>query len=311
MSLKSIERLVVFGDCMADSGNIYELSENTFPSIPFYNGRFSNGPSWVENFARILGVSVDNYAYGGATINNELVSGKVKLPDGSKKLIPGVKQQIMKYLKLYPLSSKNVPIDRTLFIINAGTIDLSTLIIPEYYSIKGQISASRFVTELIECTSMLYEHAHAKNILIVNCFPHELMPYVVQMQNTKITQSCRNFTREFNEQLMNSIQKLSFEYPMLNIIMYNVCDLVKKVNKNPAKYGLDEDVLVPAVDSYSKQMGIKTGGVGVMVENKGAMVKLWFDDSHFGSRMHQIIAVDAIKKLSLDIINNPTNYYHV
>lgn len=64
--------LYVFGDSLSDSGNIY-ASTGGIPLAPYYNGRFSNGPVWVETLASNLGLAANpyllggtNYAFGGA-----------------------------------------------------------------------------------------------------------------------------------------------------------------------------------------------------------------------------------------------------
>lgn len=41
-------RLVVFGDSLSDNGNSLFLFE--VPQTPYYNGRYSNGPNWVDYF---------------------------------------------------------------------------------------------------------------------------------------------------------------------------------------------------------------------------------------------------------------------
>ncbi len=39
----------------------------TFPEDPYYQGRWSNGPTWIEIVASSLGVSLTDYGAGGAT----------------------------------------------------------------------------------------------------------------------------------------------------------------------------------------------------------------------------------------------------
>jgi outer membrane lipase/esterase len=62
--------LFVFGDSLSDSGNIFALTGDTNPpSPPYFNGRFSNGPVWVESLAPALGLpytQATNFAFGGA-----------------------------------------------------------------------------------------------------------------------------------------------------------------------------------------------------------------------------------------------------
>lgn len=65
------KEIYVFGDSLSDSaGNLFALSGGVEPpSPPYADGRFSNGPVWVEYLAAMLGLSVDadnNRAVGGA-----------------------------------------------------------------------------------------------------------------------------------------------------------------------------------------------------------------------------------------------------
>lgn len=59
----------VFGDSLSDVGNVYNLTGGTNPSAPYVNGRFSNGPVWVEPFLAEMvaaGKPWVNAAFGGA-----------------------------------------------------------------------------------------------------------------------------------------------------------------------------------------------------------------------------------------------------
>lgn len=68
--------VVFFGDSLMDAGNVYIASNFTEPpSPPYYPGRLSNGPTWVESFAAGLGLpgastallaGGNNYAWAGA-----------------------------------------------------------------------------------------------------------------------------------------------------------------------------------------------------------------------------------------------------
>jgi phospholipase/lecithinase/hemolysin len=62
-------QIVAFGDSLSDNGNMFALTEGTVyetPSPPYYEGRFSNGPVWVDYLAQDLGIDLVNMAYGGA-----------------------------------------------------------------------------------------------------------------------------------------------------------------------------------------------------------------------------------------------------
>jgi hypothetical protein len=57
-------RVIVYSDSLADNGNIYKILG--FPSPPYWEARFSNGPAALENMAALGMPLVDN-AYAAAT----------------------------------------------------------------------------------------------------------------------------------------------------------------------------------------------------------------------------------------------------
>lgn len=64
-------KLVVLGDGLSDQGLWGQLTQNRYPpSPPFYGGRWTDGPTWVEVMAGKLALPLepaDNLAQGGAT----------------------------------------------------------------------------------------------------------------------------------------------------------------------------------------------------------------------------------------------------
>ena len=73
---QQIERIVVFGDSYADSGNAFALGyANPQAQAIYSTGRFSGGVNYVDVLANFLGVPVENYAIGGALAsqNNTLL----------------------------------------------------------------------------------------------------------------------------------------------------------------------------------------------------------------------------------------------
>jgi len=92
-SAQDYGRLISFGDSLSDNGNLYAITGNTTPpSPPYFQGRFSNGPVWLELLgytqARVGGSVAGSFnsAYGGARTDNS-----VPAP-------PGMRQQITNYL---------------------------------------------------------------------------------------------------------------------------------------------------------------------------------------------------------------------
>ncbi|MEO7335656.1 MAG: SGNH/GDSL hydrolase family protein, partial [Caldimonas sp.] len=79
------DTLFIFGDSLSDTGNLNLASSGAFPDHtqgPYFGGRYSNGPLWVETLAADMGfaqaaspylIGGNNYAFAGArtgTANN-------------------------------------------------------------------------------------------------------------------------------------------------------------------------------------------------------------------------------------------------
>jgi phospholipase/lecithinase/hemolysin len=98
VSAASFDNIYVFGDSLSDSGNVFAASGNTFPPSPYFEGRFSNGYNWIDEFAKKLNIDSPtpyvsvasgttpnngiNFAFGGATTTeaNTISSNLFGLP---------------------------------------------------------------------------------------------------------------------------------------------------------------------------------------------------------------------------------------
>ncbi|MFM4702887.1 SGNH/GDSL hydrolase family protein [Aeromonas bivalvium] len=65
----AFSRIVMFGDSLSDTGKMYGKMRGYLPSSPpYHEGRFSNGPVWLEHLAtHFPGLKIANEAEGGAT----------------------------------------------------------------------------------------------------------------------------------------------------------------------------------------------------------------------------------------------------
>jgi outer membrane lipase/esterase len=109
--------IVVFGDSLSDDGNLFAASGRAFPPPPYFGGRFSNGPVWVEQLA---GYSTDlNFAYGGARTDdtNNFDFPPVIIPGAL-----GVEEQIDQYIG--SLGGNPIPAD-SLVVLWAGANDIN------------------------------------------------------------------------------------------------------------------------------------------------------------------------------------------
>ena len=74
-------RMVVFGDSLTDTGNHFDMFGT--PAPPNYQGRYSDGPVWIEYLAARLGLNPNewvNYAVGSATSGREDAYDRIERP---------------------------------------------------------------------------------------------------------------------------------------------------------------------------------------------------------------------------------------
>ena len=87
---QNFSQLYVFGDSMSDIGNLFAATSGQVPAPPFFEGRFSNGPLYVEALAEGLGLAPlqaaslggTDFAWAGAKAAEdiELLGGLLFLP---------------------------------------------------------------------------------------------------------------------------------------------------------------------------------------------------------------------------------------
>ena len=108
----------VFGDSISDTGNYYRLSGGS-PPPPYAEGRFCNGPLWVEYLAASLGMPYqpeDNFAVAGAT------TGTFNVNDGvAGREYPGLLDEVASFAALSSVSEPG----RALYVVEAGANDVS------------------------------------------------------------------------------------------------------------------------------------------------------------------------------------------
>lgn len=112
--------LIVFGDSLSDVGNTSASTFGIQPGSNYYQGRFSNGPTYAERLSAGLGLGAltrdgaggDNFAYGGAETNG---------PGGFEGLfLNSLVEQVTTYLNRLNGATPN---PQTLFVVFIGAND--------------------------------------------------------------------------------------------------------------------------------------------------------------------------------------------
>ena len=211
----SYTKLVVFGDSLSDNGNLYKNTHHRAPNPPYYKGRFSNGPVWVEVLSTQLNIPLEDYAVGGAQTSG----GYFK----------DIRSQINAYLK-----AENSLDPQNLYIIWGGGNNY-------FFHPQREISwVNETILDLKIAITKLAQRG-AKVFLIPNLPALEASPWAIAQdtaaKNNDYTQHMAVLIQAHNAQLKTAVVDLENNLP-IKIIYFDVYALFKDAILHPQKYAL-------------------------------------------------------------------------
>ena len=274
-------RLVVFGDSYADTGNAYQLTNRTYPiSPPYYKGRYSNGPNWIDRFRVVKKL---NYAYGSATTDNNLVVGRTKL---GTIPVPGIRQQVATYLnKTHPTIIDTIL--PTLHIICSSGNDF--VFNPTMNPLSSVNSLMNSVKDLL--------NVGVKNLVVFNQLPIQSLPYTKRFNQT---QALTQLTIGLNAAIAANLAALQQIYTNAKIYLFDFNALFTKILSNTLPM-----TFINTVDGCWKVVNTTTVNKNCSKPNQYVFI----DDFHFTGPVNQLIT-DAFQPfLSNCYRNNTPNSY--
>ncbi|KAF9564004.1 hypothetical protein EC968_004649 [Mortierella alpina] len=194
-----IKNLVVFGDSFSDNGNVYRISNGSWPVASSYPaGRFTNGPNWADYVAKDARLKLTNFAFGSATTDSETVQGY----SGSKADIPvpGFLQQIND-LYLPGQTSEDIDeLDSTLFVVNFQGND---------YYFDEDIGPKPVLANIERGIHRLVE-VGARHILVIEGLDMGRLPYY--LPDKRVSQEYSALSREQYRGYQQMIQRMAQKY---------------------------------------------------------------------------------------------------
>lgn len=247
-----LQYLVVFGDSNSDNGNVHNLTNQAHLSSPYWNGRYSNGPNWVDQLDIL---KITDYAYGGATTDNNLVQGyaaKDTVP------VPGMLQQVQLYLS--HIDMKTIDFASTLYILWGGGND---------FTFNPSLSPNAIAVSLFKSVQTLLSIG-AQNILVFNQVPVQYFPYAKLLNLSEWFTSLTNEANYHGQVLMNATQ---FDNPDASLKIFDIHSLfLKIITQNSSN-------LTNTVDSCWID-----NGTAVIESCQNLDAYFFVDPSHFTSR---------------------------
>ena len=275
--------LIVFGDSLSDTGNVFNATGGLIPpSPPYTEGRFSNGDLLVDAIASELelpesepsATGGSNYAFGGAqTGEGTSEFGLVEdLPVTFE--IPNIGQQVDLYL------STQTPTETDLFYVYGGGNDfidplLGGEALPTSEEIVGNITSD--ITELAE--------AGAQSFVVPNLPTLGEIPLF--NEQPEATTILNNATDEFNQLLDTELDAIASELDV-TIIEPDINSIATEIQNNPADFGLSN-----TTDAVLDPTNLSAFG--------NPEEFFYWDDVHPTATATDIIAQEIIDTLPSDI----------
>jgi phospholipase/lecithinase/hemolysin len=283
----SYSKMYVFGDSLSDSGNIYNSSPQQFP-VFYSNGRFSNGPNWVDYLAQDLGLSFTtfiteestvlpfseipsqsvNFAFGGATTG---------LDNTISPIAPGLSQQVQAYIGSL-LATNQTADPNALYILWAGAND--------YLATDSQwftpaTNPDQTINNISLALNSLLQ-VGAKEIAVANLPSLGNLP-LSTMFGTEYQTGLNNLTQLHNSQLQQTINSLSPSYNA-RILSLDFASLFADVVNSPGNYDFTN---------------VTQGCVVVQCENPDQF--FFWDFTHPTTKVHKFLANEAYAELRTSV----------
>lgn len=255
------DRVFVFGDSLSDTGRVYDLTFGRVPqSPPYFDGRFSNGPVWVERLAPLVGALPDqntNYAYGGAE------TGTV-----SQILVPGVRGQVGQFAVNGPGGR-----DRGLFAVWAGGNDYINRVAvgADPAPLIGQ-TVGNLVAAVERLTAL-----GGRTFLVPN------LPDLGETPDTRATPRApllNAVTAAHNAQLQQAMDDVERRLGV-KVVVADVATLYRAVKANPGTYGFNNWVTPCLSDDKP---------TGACATDAQADATVFWDELHPTRAAHLLIA---------------------
>ncbi len=279
-----LHNIVVFGDSLSDNGNLYKFMKYQLPpSPPYFEGRFSNGPVWIEHviasyFPEDPEGHLLDYAYGGAGVSEE---------EGADDVLFTLRREVNNYL----LEHHDKASEDSLFVVWIGSNN--------YLAFPSDVEQTLHDVHagIMHSIQRLVDKG-AKHILVVNLPDLGRTPAAIEFGSID---EMTNFAKEHNDLLSKSVDELKQEYPDVEWLYYDLHQAFEEVMMNPQDYGFTNitgTCVNSVVDDITKKSILKmVASVKPKISPDACNNYLFFDLVHPTALAHKILGEKARKML--------------
>ena len=251
--------IVVFGTSLSDSGNAYALRGGTstppdydlnpllIPNAPYTRGghHFSNGATWIEQFARALALAgTVRPAYGSNSSATNYAVGAARACDAPGDDNVNLADQVAAFLA----DSSGVAPSDALYVIEMGGNDVRDGIAAALgvlqrggtfqQAVQAAAPILTCAQQAIQTAIVTLQEAGAKNFLVWTAPDLGLTP-AIRSLGPGAMQVATFLATMFNTQmLLPTVQGLDQAYEDIDITVLDAFTLLRQITANPANFGL-------------------------------------------------------------------------
>ena len=276
LSATTLNKIVVFGDSLSDNGNLYEYMKHQLPvSPPYFKGRFTNGPVWVELLAQFYYPTTSNdhlldYAFGGAGVLES---------DDDDDLFT-LRREIDSYL----LTHHDKADEHSMFVVWIGSNN--------YLSAPDDIEQSLADVNLgIRHSLQRLIDKGAKHIMVVNLPDLGRIPAARDFDSVDVLSY---ISKKHNEILEKNVLDLQRRYPEVQWVYFDINVLLDDMISYPERFGftnVTDTCYEEAVNSSSARSILKmVASVKPQIKMGACDGYLFFDPVHPSAPAHVLMA---------------------
>ena len=231
------DALYVFGDSLSDVGNVRSATLTAVPGGSYFEGRFSNGPNYVDNLSAALGLGEPQHSRAGGNVHahgGARVSG-TGFP--TSLFVRDVDDQVDVFLDDTPAADAGA-----LYVVFAGANDLI-----ERLDDDPSLSLADAADTLARQVERLYD-AGAREVLTANL---PLLGLVPRYNDTAASAArASDATRQFNALYAAELDDLESRLADLTLFRADVAGTFADLAADPSAFGLT-NVTDPAAPGLS------------------------------------------------------------
>ena len=279
--LSPASNLVVFGDSLSDmgNGNSSALVSLVFSSPPYWQGRFSNGPVWIEHVSDSYGLNT-TFGNGIDSGDNRAFGGSQTGQGYSYVILPNTGAQINNYLANVQSSFSSSDViflwaGGNDFLYGTGNPDLISQNMASHVKTLAEAGASRFVVANLPPLELTPEGAGRTSQ------QQATMASDIVSYNSKLSVEMNNLSNSMN----------------LDITLIDAWTVFNQIVDNAGHVGITNTQDQACIG------GTSIGALPLPICGSGANVVsnvdeyLFFDKAHPTATMHEIIGKVAVMNI--------------